>query len=181
MNLGVINGIGESLTKTPIIINTYRVYRFPPRQLLAPLAVGKIQDSIICTRYKPCMPYLTLIEAAEVARCAPTTLRRWIRKGRLRMFKPGRHQLIHEDELYRFLGEAGCRAMAASSPHDVPARRSTISSVQARHSRSQRSEPKHNRDLGRRVVPIQRVIENFLPCNECDDAPLQAEGADETS
>ena len=54
-------------------------------------------------RYDRRMQYLTVPEAAEMARCTPTTLRRWIRERGLRSFKPGRHRLVRTDELQRFL------------------------------------------------------------------------------
>lgn len=53
-----------------------------------------------------CERYLTLEEAAGVARVSPSTLRSWIRLGRLRAFRPGRRLLLVEAELHAFVQRA---------------------------------------------------------------------------
>jgi excisionase family DNA binding protein len=49
---------------------------------------------------------LTVREVAERLRAAPETVRRWLRQGKLRGFRPGGTKLgyrIPESELHRFL------------------------------------------------------------------------------
>jgi len=48
-------------------------------------------------------PYLTIKEAAEMSRLAPSTIRLLIRKRQLRVYKVGRRVIIKMDELDRFL------------------------------------------------------------------------------
>ena len=52
----------------------------------------------------PAKPFLTIREAAELARIAPSTLRLYIRKGHLKPRKVGRRIIIARAELERFLG-----------------------------------------------------------------------------
>jgi excisionase family DNA binding protein len=47
--------------------------------------------------------YLTIGEAAELARVPPATVRYWCSLGRLPSYRPGRHRLIRSDVLVRFL------------------------------------------------------------------------------
>ena len=49
------------------------------------------------------MRYLLVDEAAHIARCAPSTIRYWIRVGRLPSTRPGRRRLIRRDDLESFL------------------------------------------------------------------------------
>jgi len=48
---------------------------------------------------------LTVPEAARRARCAPETVRRWIRSGQLRASKVGSRQVIAESDLQAVLDE----------------------------------------------------------------------------
>jgi excisionase family DNA binding protein len=48
---------------------------------------------------------LTVPEAARRARCAPETVRRWIRSGQLRASKVGSRQVIEESDLQAVLDE----------------------------------------------------------------------------
>ena len=53
---------------------------------------------------------LTVREVAERLRSSPETVRRWLRQGRLRGFRPGGTKLAYrvpESELQRFLRVAG--------------------------------------------------------------------------
>jgi excisionase family DNA binding protein len=53
---------------------------------------------------------LTVREVAERIRSTPQTVRRWLRQGRLRGFRPGGTKLgyrVPESELQRFLSESG--------------------------------------------------------------------------
>jgi excisionase family DNA binding protein len=68
---------------------------------------------------------LTVREVAERIRSSPETVRRWLRQGKLRGFRPGGTKLgyrVPESELQRFLemqlrpGEAD---QARPSPHDT--------------------------------------------------------------
>ena len=49
-------------------------------------------------------PFLTVREAAEMSRLAPSTVRLYIRKGHLNIRKIGRRVIIARAELERFLG-----------------------------------------------------------------------------
>ena len=48
-------------------------------------------------------PYLSIVEAANLARVAPSTVRLYIRKGQLKGLKFGRRVLIARDDLEGFL------------------------------------------------------------------------------
>ena len=53
---------------------------------------------------------LTVREVAERLRSSPETVRRWLRQGKLRGFRPGGTKLgyrVPESELQRFLHNAG--------------------------------------------------------------------------
>jgi len=53
---------------------------------------------------------LTVREVAERLRSSPETVRRWLRQGKLRGFRPGGTKLgyrVPESELQRFLRAAG--------------------------------------------------------------------------
>jgi excisionase family DNA binding protein len=52
---------------------------------------------------KSAKPYLTVKEAAEFARIAPSTIRLYIRKRQLRAQKVGRRVIIATSELENFL------------------------------------------------------------------------------
>ena len=47
--------------------------------------------------------YLSLREAAEIARVSTSTVRWWIRTAGLRAFKPGRRVLLAESDLHAFI------------------------------------------------------------------------------
>jgi excisionase family DNA binding protein len=47
--------------------------------------------------------YLTLSEAAEVARTNVSTIRWWIAERRLTSYKPGKIRLVREDQLLAFI------------------------------------------------------------------------------
>ncbi len=49
--------------------------------------------------------YLLISEVALVARTSDSTVRAWIRQGRLLSTKPGRRRLVRVDHLERFLQE----------------------------------------------------------------------------
>lgn len=53
---------------------------------------------------RPQNPYLTVAEAAETARIAESTIRLYIRKGKLKASKVGRRVVIPRAELDKFLG-----------------------------------------------------------------------------
>jgi len=52
------------------------------------------------------MPYLTIKEASDVARIAASTIRLYIRKGKLKTQRVGRRIIISRAELEKFLGAA---------------------------------------------------------------------------
>jgi len=47
--------------------------------------------------------YLLIVEAANLARVSPATVRYWIAKKRLRSVRPGRRRMVREDDLMVFL------------------------------------------------------------------------------
>lgn len=47
--------------------------------------------------------YITVPEAAEIARAPITTIRHWLTVGKLPSYKPGRHQLLRKDQLLAFI------------------------------------------------------------------------------
>lgn len=47
--------------------------------------------------------YLLIDEAAQIARTSPSTVRHWIRSGRLPSSRPGRRRLIAAEDLERFI------------------------------------------------------------------------------
>jgi excisionase family DNA binding protein len=51
--------------------------------------------------------YLSIADACEVAKIHPATLRGWIREGRLRGHRAGRHHRVRRSELESFLGSLG--------------------------------------------------------------------------
>ena len=57
----------------------------------------------------PEVRYLTLTEAADLARVALSTLRWWLTAKGLRWHKPGRHRLVRLDDLQAFI-EGKCGA-----------------------------------------------------------------------
>lgn len=59
--------------------------------------------------------YLTLTEAAELARISVSTMRAWIRSGRVRALRPGRRLLLVEAELHAFLNHATRASRDANS------------------------------------------------------------------
>ncbi|MAT26115.1 MAG: hypothetical protein CMN31_10615 [Sandaracinus sp.] len=61
--------------------------------------------------------FLTLDEAAEVARTSPSTVRHWIRVGKLDAHRPGRRVLVERSVLVAFL--RGDRSPRRSRQKDV--------------------------------------------------------------
>ena len=57
-------------------------------------------------------PYLTIKEAADLARLAPPTIRLYIRKRGLRAHKVGRRVIIKREELIAFLERRQARGAA---------------------------------------------------------------------
>lgn len=47
--------------------------------------------------------YLSVAEAADVARCSVYTVRRWLRRGELTKHEAGNRYLVRRDELEKFL------------------------------------------------------------------------------
>ena len=62
--------------------------------------------------------YLTVEEAAEIARCHPVTIRRAFESGRLRAFRPAQRVLIREDDLRAYIESKA----AVPEPHERPTR-----------------------------------------------------------
>jgi excisionase family DNA binding protein len=59
--------------------------------------------------------FLTLVEAAAVARTAPATIRYWIWQGRLTAYKPGRSVLVKEAELLQLIEHSETRKLRAAA------------------------------------------------------------------
>lgn len=53
---------------------------------------------------------LLIEEVADICRTSPSTVRFWIKTGRLRSLRPGRRRLIAATELQRFLGARSIKA-----------------------------------------------------------------------
>jgi len=66
-------------------------------------AVGKSEKKITLQEPFERRPYLSLQEAADLARLAPSTIRLNIRKGKLRAYKEGRRVIIKRADLEKFL------------------------------------------------------------------------------
>jgi excisionase family DNA binding protein len=67
---------------------------------------------------------LTVREVAERIRSSPETVRRWLRQGKLRGFRPGGTKLgyrVTESELQRFLRESQTPPMGPAQPGAGPA------------------------------------------------------------
>lgn len=63
---------------------------------------------------------LTVREVAQRLRSSPETVRRWLRQGKLRGFRPGGTKLgyrVPEDELQRFINELQAH-QATAQPSD---------------------------------------------------------------
>ena len=56
-------------------------------------------------------PYLSVSEAAELGRVAPSTIRLYIRKGQLKRQKVGRRVIVSRAELERFLGSQSSKVV----------------------------------------------------------------------
>jgi excisionase family DNA binding protein len=56
-------------------------------------------------------PYLSVSEAAELARVGPSTIRLYIRKGKLKPQKVGRRVIVSRAELERFLGSQSSKVV----------------------------------------------------------------------
>ena len=64
---------------------------------------------------------LTVREVAERVRSSPETVRRWLRQGKLRGFRPGGTKLgyrVPESELQRFLQGAQAKESKSSPPNN---------------------------------------------------------------
>jgi excisionase family DNA binding protein len=65
---------------------------------------------------------LTVREVAERIRSSPETVRRWLRQGKLRGFRPGGTKLgyrVPESELQRFLQSQGSGGEPGPTPPDA--------------------------------------------------------------
>jgi len=51
-------------------------------------------------------PFLTILEAAAIARAPVSSVRAWIYSGKLRASRPGRRVLVRRDRLIAFLDNA---------------------------------------------------------------------------
>jgi excisionase family DNA binding protein len=58
----------------------------------------------LCTPQTATPPYLTVLEAADLTRLAVSTIRLYIRKGRLKAQKVGRRVILSRAEVEKFLG-----------------------------------------------------------------------------
>jgi excisionase family DNA binding protein len=57
--------------------------------------------------------FLTLEECAAEARVSPSSVRHWLRMGKLRSVRPGRRRLVERAEFERFLAAHTQKAAAA--------------------------------------------------------------------
>jgi excisionase family DNA binding protein len=83
------------------------------RVIVRPVVIEEVARSGVPTRIE----YLTVDEAAEAARVAPNTVRRWQRNGRLDKHWAGSAVRVRRDDLDRFL--RGQRRADGKSPEDL--------------------------------------------------------------
>ena len=57
--------------------------------------------------------FLSCAEAAEKAHCSELTIKRAIRSGELKAYRPGKGYAIEEDDLTRWIKTKPCRKAAA--------------------------------------------------------------------
>lgn len=72
---------------------------------------------------QPANDYLSVAEAAAVARVSPGTVRRWVRRGELTRHEAGTRVLVKRDELERFLACEVVAIDAHLSPEERARRR----------------------------------------------------------
>lgn len=72
----------------------------------------------------PTSDYLSIADACEVAKVHPATLRGWIREGRLRGHRAGRHHRVKRSELDAFLG-----ALESTEDFDLEVKARELSSA----------------------------------------------------
>lgn len=83
------------------------------RAIVRPVVIEEVARSGASTTIE----YLTVNEAAEVARVVPNTIRRWQRTGRLDKHWAGSAVRVRRDDLDRFL--RGRRRADGRSPEDL--------------------------------------------------------------
>ena len=74
-------------------------------------ARDRLQDDHVATA-----PYLTVEEAARLARCNPKTIRRAFTSGSLRAFRPAHRVLLREDDVRAWV-EGQAAAVPVERPH----------------------------------------------------------------
>ena len=57
--------------------------------------------------------FLSCAQAAEAAHCSELTIKRAVRSGELKAYRPGKGYAIEEDDLTRWIKTKPCRAVAA--------------------------------------------------------------------
>ena len=73
--------------------------------------------------------YLTVSEAAQLARCSEKTIRRAFAAGRLRAFRPAGRVLLREDELRAWVERRAAAPAHREPPNRARARRTQPGSV----------------------------------------------------
>jgi excisionase family DNA binding protein len=75
--------------------------------------VTGVRRSVTTTAMAEQRRFLTLDECAAEARVSRSSVRHWLRTGKLRSVRPGRRRLVERTEFERFLGAHPLRGEAA--------------------------------------------------------------------
>ena len=68
---------------------------------LRPIVAKLVADEL--AKHKPANDYLSIAEAADIARVSPYTIRRWVRVGALTRHEAGARILVRREELEKHL------------------------------------------------------------------------------
>jgi excisionase family DNA binding protein len=79
----------------------------------------------------PAPAYMTVEEAAGLARCNPATIRREVHRGHLRAFRPARRVLLREDDVREWIESRAAAPGDEIAPRAASPRRAAPGSVQA--------------------------------------------------
>jgi excisionase family DNA binding protein len=106
MRTATIDSLSDSLAVNLTVRQLQELVRSEVHAALAESGLHGLQSTIPRDRagIAAASPYLSVTEAAQLARVAPSTIRLYIRKGKLKPQKVGRRVIVARAELERFLG-----------------------------------------------------------------------------